>query len=193
MDPHLPYRSSTPVPRPDIGRDLDRFETHLRRLQIEYEKFFNGALALPPEELRRSLQTELRRLRNLSQLSSVDQFRLNGVEARFNSYHELFHRRLRDHEEGRSAGAAVQRPRPAFDPRDGVDLGESLDPKAVEALYVGLAQGASAPKFDLDAFGKYLQGQVKSIREKTGCSHVRFRLQEDAGKIRLKAKPVKAD
>ena len=192
MDPYQPYRTPTPRVRPDLGRDLDRFENHLRRLQIDFEKFFNGALTLPPEELRRSLQDELRRMRGLSQLSSVDQFRLNGVEARFNSYHELFHRRLRDYEEGRIS-ATSQRIRQELDPHDGVELGETLDPRAVEALYVGLAQGSAAPKFDLHAFGKYLQSQVASIREKTGCSRVRFRLHDEAGRVRLKAKPVKAD
>ncbi|MEM9290192.1 MAG: hypothetical protein AAGD01_00760 [Acidobacteriota bacterium] len=171
--------------------ELSRFETRLRQLRIEYEKFFNGALLVPPEEERLNLQAELRRLRQLPQLTSVESFRLNGLEARFNSFSELFQRRVRDREEGRTPRAAAAAPveeRP--DARAGIVVDSSLPPDAVEALYVGLAQGGSAPKFDLDSFGRYLGQQLSSIQQKTGASRVQFRLQEKDGKLRLKAKPI---
>lgn len=193
MDPYQPYRAKKAQTRPDLGRDLDRFEANLQRLRVEFEKFFNGALALPPDELRQQLSDELRRLRGISQLSSVDQFRLNGAEARFNSYHELFNRRLRDLEEGRAAAPVAVPEIRKHDPRRGVEIGERADAEAVESLFAGLAAGPTPPKFDLDTFGRYLEKQAATIRQKTGCKTVRFRLEDDAGKIRLKAKPVQGE
>ena len=64
-------------------------------------------------------------------------------------------------------------------------------PEAVEALYNGLAsRPGDGPKFDLDSFEKYLARQVAALREKTGCDQVQFRLAEEDGKLKLKARPV---
>jgi hypothetical protein len=125
----------------------------------------------------------------------VDSFRLADLEARYNSYNELFNRRLRDIEEGRHKPyhvvAFVERPR--YDPRSGIVFGSDVDPEAAEALYHGLASGVSeGPKFDLDSFQTYLKRQAAAIREKTGCNEVQFRVAEEDGKLKLKARPVPA-
>jgi hypothetical protein len=175
-----------------LGETLDQLSREIRKMQIEFERFFNGGLPIPPEELRTRIQTQIRQFRNLN-LTALDSFRLGDLEARFNSYNELFNRRLRDREEGRQPGAArVALPeRQRFDPREGITFGGSFDPEAVEALYHGLASGSGdGPKFDLDSFEKYLARQVASLREKTGCDQVQFRLAEEDGKVKLKARPV---
>lgn len=179
-------------PAAGIGEDLDRLSVEIRQLQIEFERFFNGALPIPPEELRTRIQTQIRNFRNLN-LTSADSFRLGAVEARFNSYNEMFNRRLRDREEGRHPGAvrATAPERRRYDAREGITFGASPDPEAVEALYQGLSSGAGdGPKFDLDSFEKYLARQVAALREKTGCDQVQFRLAEEDGKVKLKARPV---
>ena len=47
-------------------------------------------------------------------------------------------------------------------------------------------------RFDLDSFGRYLQQQVASIQQKTGCAEVQFRVAVEDGKVKLKAKPLTA-
>lgn len=188
---------ATPVPAsrrpvPGIGEALDLLARDIRLLQIEYEKFFNGALPVPPDDFRQRVQTQLRNLRNTTTTSAVDNFRLADLEARFNSYNELFNRRVRDLEEGRHR---AHRPVPAevrrFDPRKGIVVGESVDPEAAEALYQGLASGAGdGPRFDLDSFQTYLVRQAAAIRAKTGCAEVQFRLADEEGKLKLKARPL---
>ena len=127
--------------------------------------------------------------------TAVDSFRLSDMEARFNSYNELFNRRLRDSEEGRHL-AARPAPPPAprrYDPAQGIVFGDRIDPQAAEALYQGLAASpGDGPRFDLDSFQTYLARQVTAIREKTGCTEVQFRLAAEDGKIKLKARPVAA-
>jgi hypothetical protein len=180
-------------PGPALGEALDQLARDIRQLQIDFERFFNGGLPLPPEEQRTRVQTQLRNLRNISMTSAVDSFRLNDLEARFNSYNELFNRRIRDVEEGRRGPhkvfAFVERQR--FDPRGGIVFGSDIDPEAAEALYHGLSAGAGdGPRFDLDSFQTYLRRQTAAIREKTGCTEVQFRVAEEEGKLKLKARPV---
>lgn len=178
---------------PALSETLDQLGQDIRKLQVDFERFFNGGLHLPPEELRTRIQNQIRALRNLTLTTSVDNFRLGDLEARFNSYNELFNRRVRDREEGRHLAArpAVAE-RPRYDPEAGIVFGAKVDPEAVEALYQGLAGRGEGPKFDLDSFQTYLARQAAALREKTGCNEVQFRLANEDGKLKLKARPVPA-
>jgi hypothetical protein len=182
-----------PVRAPALGEVFDQLARDIRQLQIDGERFFNGGLPVPPEELRNRIQAQIRNLRTLKITSTLDSFRLGDLEARFNSSNELFNRRLREREEGRRPGVVHAAPpeRRRYDPREGITLGGSFDSEAVEALYQGLAsRPGDGPKFDLDSFEKYLARQIAALREKTGCDQVQFRLAEEDGKVKLKARPV---
>lgn len=188
---------------PAVSEAIDRLAAEIRQLRVDFERFFSGALPFPPDELRRRVQADLRQLRNVNAMTAVERFRLGDLEARHNSYDELFSRRLRDREEGRlRAGQAPvaspppQAPPPRYDPAAGIAIGASPDPRAVAALYEGLTTvgpaggSAEGPRFDLASFGSYLQRQAAAIRDKTGCAEVQFRLAAEDGKLKLKARPV---
>ena len=178
---------------PGVSDALDQLDRDIQKLRVDFERFFNGALPFPPEELRGRVQAQLRNLRGMTMLTAVDNFRLGDFEARFNSYNELFNRRLRDTEEGRQLVRGAPSPAPRrYDPQAGILVGDGVDPEAVEALYQGLAASPGGPRFDLDSFQTYLTRQVAAIREKTGCTQVQFRLATEDGKVKLKARPVAA-
>lgn len=174
---------------------IDRLDQAVRELRIEWEKFFNGAVVVPPEELRQEIQQEIRGLRNANLRGVAENYRLSQVEARFNSFSELYGRRLRQSEEGRGPGLPALKDRaPRHDPQRGVILGERVDTAAAEALYQALAEGsAQAPSFDLESFRSYLERQVGALKAKTGCTRVRFRLEPDGDRLKLKAKPLGSD
>jgi hypothetical protein len=173
---------------------LDQLGERIEQWKIEFERFLAGALPLPPDEMRARIVRELRELRTVPLRSAAEQFRLSSIEARFNSYSELNHRRLREREEGRTARPTpAAGARPALDPAIGIVITDRLESDAVEALYGALSrQSASAPPMELDAFRGYLSRQIESIRIKTGCDAVQFRLAAEEGKLKLKAKPVGA-
>ena len=201
---------------PTVSESIDYLAGEIRQLRVDFERFFSGALLIPPDELRRRVQARLRQLRSLNSMSAVDRFRLGDLEARHNSYDELFTRRLRDREEGRLRAGPVSPPplltppRPssaAGNPRGaagaaadpgagGIVIGADPDPRAVAALYAQVTAadapggGAEGPRFDLASFGSYLQRQAAAIRAKTGCDEVQFRLAAEDGKLRLKARPL---
>jgi hypothetical protein len=175
-----------------LGEEIDLLAKALQQLKIDFERFFAGALPFPPDELRGKVQLQIRALRGISSASAVDSFRLSDLEARYNSYNELFSRRLRDNEEGRRRVGMPppSQQAPRFDARQGILVANEAAPQAIEALYQGLVAGGDAPRFDLASFGSYITRQASAIRQKTGCASVQFRLVEEEGKLKLKARPV---
>lgn len=181
----------------EADRELDQVEREIRQLKIEFEKFFNGALDVPPVQMRSRLAMRLKKLRNANVKSVVTGFRLSNLEARFSSLREITERRLRQHEEGRAPDGRPVREVSTrrFDPSRGIVFGDTVEPAAVEALYDGLqTRPGQGPRFDLDSFRTYLERQARAIRDKTGCTSVQFRLADGGdGHMKLKARPVRTD
>jgi hypothetical protein len=186
-------KSAAPAPQARVQEALDQLARDIQQMRIEFERYFSGGLPIPPEETRNRVQAQLRNLRGVTMNGAADGFRLGSLEAQFNTYNELYNRRLRDREEGRKAvSRVVVAEKPRYDPLGGITLGSRIESEAAEALYRGLASGGGEVKFDLDSFQTYLARQVEAIRQKTGCEQVQFRLAEEEGKLKLKAKPVTA-
>ena len=149
---------------------LDKLERDVHHLRVEFDRYFNGALDLPPHDIVEELKGRIRNLRNTAK-TSIDKFRLNTLEAKFNSYKEMFSRRVRNIEEGRE-----RRPRrgdalPRMNVQDGVMVSGRIDEASAAAIYQGLYSGTSkAEKIDLGKFRGYLDQQAKTIRQKPGAS-----------------------
>lgn len=173
-------------------RELDQVEADIKALQVDFRRFFAGDLALPPLEGVERLGAKFRRFHTASIKSAVLRFRVQQLEARYNSYRELFGRQLRDLEEGRTQrgpGGGGTGPS-APDPHDGIVLGDGPRGEGVEALFGGLHKGGQS-KLDLETFRTYIDRQVDLIRQKTGCRDVQFRLTTEDGKVKLKAKALR--
>lgn len=170
-------------------REIAALDRTINRYRIDCQRFFAGDLKLPPDELREEIAAKLRRLRSSKLATSADNFRLGSMEARFQSHSELFGRRLRELEEG-PRQRPDERPELAHNPREGVILSRD---GAVEALYKGLymTSGRSNTSMDLERFRGHLQKQAEAIRAKTGCREIQFRIAEEDGKMKIKAKPIK--
>jgi hypothetical protein len=177
---------------PDVERLLDHMSALIERFRVESERFLNGVHDADAESLQNRIQRRLRELRAVPIKSAVENFRLTGLEARFNSLSERFGRRLREQEEGRGPAHAADEAR-ELDPERGIVLGRSADPSAVEALLAGLARHGAASKLDLDSFRGYLLKQIDQIHRKTGADRVQFRLAREEGKVKIKARPVGSD
>jgi hypothetical protein len=170
--------------------DLDRLEQDIHNLRIDFERFFNGDLDVPPEPFRESIRGQIASLQGATK-SPVDAFRLGALEARFQSYSELFNRRLRGRELQHAPTRHHRPPRAAVDPSAGIVLGRHFDADGVAPLYQHLYRDQRAISMDLGAFTDYLARQHQLIRERTGCTKVSFRIVEEDGKKKLKAKPVR--
>jgi hypothetical protein len=178
----------------EIQASIERLDQDIRQLKIDFERFFNGSLPIPPEESREEVKRQIRRLRSKHIHALVDRFRVSTLEARFNTLNELFNRRLRDYEEGSSMpGARPASPTPpSYDPYEGIVVGEAPPPEAIQALYRELYNDDTpTAQSNFRKFHTYLLGQMNVIRERSGCDEVKFRVATEDGAVKLKAKPVR--
>jgi hypothetical protein len=176
----------------DIRTAIDRLDHDIQQLKIDFERFFNGGLPMPPEEFRQAVRGQIRTLRTKPIHALVDRFRINTLEARFNTLNELFNRRLRDREEGVATRAAATPTARRYDPYQGIVVGASPPSEAIQALYEELYRSDKpAPPANFNRFESYLLRQMAEIRDRTGCTEVKFRVASEGGKLKLKAKPVR--
>ncbi len=70
-------------------------EEDIRRLKIDFDIFFNGAVKRPPLEARARVESQIKRLLDNRSLTYAQRYRLNALVSRFTSYRELWRRILR--------------------------------------------------------------------------------------------------
>ncbi len=199
-----------------LAEDLDLIESSIRRLQVEWEKFFGGVEKKPPNDMKTRLETLLRQYANVEVRASGDRFRYQTLLARYNTFNELWSKRLRALEEGRPLGVhglkadklppaptlPHEPPPPPVAARAAAGDGREVrvshperDEGAVRKLYDGfvrarmLAGETGAVKYE--SFQKLIAQQATRILNDKGASAVDFRLETKDGKVSLKAKVVK--
>lgn len=78
-----------------IDKQLGKLDDDVRRLKIEFDIFFNGAVKRPPLEARARLESQIKRMLDNRALSYAQRYKLNSLVGRFTSYRELWRRTLR--------------------------------------------------------------------------------------------------
>lgn len=189
-----------------IDDDLDLIERSMRQLQIEWEKFFSGVEKRPPSELKARLEGLIRRYDPGDIRNNAARFRYQTLQARYNTFSELWSKRLRAVEEGRPIAGYVPRttapseaePVPQAPPRTPGEY-RVRDPGAGDETVRGLyqrflearKQTGEAVNVKFDNFQKLIAQQASRILSEKGAQAVDFRLETKDGKVSLKAKAVK--
>ena len=194
-----------------LNEDLDILEKSIRQLQIEWEKFFSGIERKPPVDLRTKLEAMIRRYSNTEIRNNTERFRFQNLASRYQTFAELWAKRLRAMEEGRPVGlhgkAATLAPPPHHSPAVVERLASAAranevrvkdptgDTEAVRSLFNRFLEArkeageSGAVKFE--SFQKIIAQQSTRILNEKGASAVDFRLETKDGKVSLKAKPVR--
>jgi hypothetical protein len=192
-----------------LEEDLQELETAIRRLGVEWDKFFAGVEKKPPNDLKRSTDALFRRHAHAELKNATDRFRYQTLTAKYNTLSELWAKKLRLREEGKAFGvhglkAEVLPPPPPPPPRgragarDGAEVrvgNPERDAEAVRTLYdrfvaARVAAGEAAP-VRFETFHKQISQQSSRLLSEKGGSAVDFRLETKDGKVSLKAKIVK--
>jgi hypothetical protein len=195
-----------------LNEDLDILEKSIRQLQIEWEKFFSGIERKPPVDLRTKLENMIRRYSNAEIRNNTERFRFQNLASRYQTFAELWAKRLRAMEEGRPVGlhgkAAVMAPPPHHSPAVVERLASAAratnevrvkdpagDTDAVRALFdrflAARKQAGETGAVKFESFQKVITQQSERILNEKGASAVDFRLETKDGKVSLKAKPVR--
>ena len=196
-----------------LNEDLDVLEKSIRQLQIEWDKFFSGIERKPPVDLRTKLEGMIRRYSNAEIRNNTERFRFQNLASRYQSFAELWAKRLRAMEEGRPVGlhgkaaamamppmTASHAPEPHAPPAprasNEVRVKDPVaDTDAVRSLFYRFLEArkqsgeGGAVKFE--SFQKIIAQQSTRILNEKGASAVDFRLETKDGKVSLKAKAVK--
>lgn len=194
-----------------IAEDLEQIEKGIKHLQIEWEKFFGGVERKPPSDQRTRLERLIRQYASGEIRNATERFRYQTLTARYNTFNELWNKRLRALEEGRPMGLHGRAlamheqlaPPPLFlseaapPPRAGEIRVESpeLDVEAVRALFERFLdarqQAGEKGGVKFESFQKLITQQTTRIITEKGAYAVDFRLETKDGKVSLKAKAVK--
>lgn len=186
---------------------LDEFEQGIFLLKIEYEKYFNGIEKLEPQRPRDAMRRLLRDLLLDCPNNTAQQHRMQALKARFTSYelywtrnlvqiergtHPKFKFRAKMHEDERRR--LDQEAEARAEARQRADKKRKED-RAWQALYDKYVETrrACGQSTDVD-FGRVrdtLKKQVHAIKKQTGARSVKFRVQVEDGKAKVKAIPVR--
>jgi len=181
---------------PDVDADLDRLESGLRQLKIQYDMFFAGSLPKQPYELRAQLERLIKRYSNAPIRKYATRFHFNALVSRYNSLSELWSKTLRTMEEGdRPAPALLDRARNGertlavcrvTDPRSEHETLRQLHARYLEARK---KSGERGGRLTFEAFVQGISSQAEQLRKKAGCEKVELRLVVADRKVHLKARP----
>ena len=194
-----------------LSEDLDQLNTSIRQLQTKWEMFFSGIERKPPSELQRKVEGVIRQYAFQEIRNNTERFRYQSLTARYNTFNELWQKRLRAREEGKAFGVhglkADVLPPPAPErehvvPAGGGGTGREFrvaspegDDAAVRALYdryveerERLGEGGAPP---YESFRQLIGQQTTKILGDKGAKAVDFRLDSSHGKVSLKARIVK--
>ena len=196
-----------------LTEDIEILNSNIRQLQTKWEMFFAGIENKPPNELQRRVEKIIREYAFQDIRNNTDRFRYQTLTARYNSFNELWQKRLRAREEGKAFGvhglkADVLPPPPPPPERNrpmsagGGGTGREFrmgntegDDAQVQALYQRyveererLGEG-NAPAYE--SFRQLIGQQTAKILGDKGARAVDFRLDSSQGKVSLKARIVK--
>lgn len=79
-----------------IEKQLAKLEDDIRRLKIDFGIYFSGGLKRPPLEARARIEAALKRIADDRHLSYAQRFHYNTIVNRYNSYRELWRRKLKE-------------------------------------------------------------------------------------------------
>jgi hypothetical protein len=205
-----------------IDEELNLMESHLRRLKIEYEIFFNNPQKKPPSDLEWKVLALLRKFSDGGRMSFSQRFRYNEIAQRYAIYSDLWRKKARIREEGyrrpQDALLSVQGVRPEEHVPEHKVYGLShaateaasdgsrafvvhcADPGAesdkVEKLFLALSDAKKKTgenvSGSLDSFKSFVQKKTEEIRKQHGCQTVEYVVEVQDGKAKLRAKAAKA-
>jgi len=200
-----------------IDEELSLLDSHLRRLKIEYEIYFNNPTKKPPTDIEWKVLTLLRKFSDGGRMNFSQRFRYNELAQRYAIYSDLWRKKARIREEGyrrpQDALLSIQGVRPeeheVTHKAYGVGKGPAAaapepqpfsirctDPTAereqVERLYNVLTESkkrsGEAVTGNFESFNTFVQKKTEQLRKQHGCHSVEYSVELQDGKVKLKAK-----
>jgi hypothetical protein len=185
----------------DTQKELQTLVVELKKLEVEYNGFFSGREKRPPLQTRARLEALLKRLDRGVLETSTDRFRFQTLQARFQTFADLWDRGLRAREEGRPGPfmhPQRESTRKPAEPESRVlHVTAFRDPlremDKLHSLYDSLMDARRANGDDVVPFHRFaalVKDQVSKLRD-SGSPEVAFRVAVKEGKVNFTARGLK--
>jgi hypothetical protein len=184
-----------------VEEQLTRLEEDIRRLKIEFDIYFNGAVKRAPYDTKMRVEAHIKRLGDDRSLTFAQRYHYNSLAARYAAFRDMWRRTMQGREEGRDAGAAARATarasaagtveRTTFLCSDG-----HKDLKTVKELFKALVEakqkcGEATEDLSFPRFHRLIAAKTDTLKENLGCDRVLFSVDVDGGHVSFKAKADK--
>ncbi len=184
----------------EVEEALEELDINIKRLRIEYEQFFKGAMKREPQQLLGKVQKTISKLANDPPRRVALKFRFNSLVARFQSMRQLWGRIMREMEAGtykpdqfRMKLHRQQRQETGAQPAAASANAEAPPPKSgidrlQEALMAARRKTGEHQPVDREKLGQMIENQTRAIRQKFGGdASVSFQVVVEEGRAKLRA------
>lgn len=170
--------------------DMALLTRKMKQLETEYEQWFSGALLTPPWQTQKVVDEIVRRYGRNPPQSLMERSVFMMHQAKYNSYSEMWARRMRLKEEGKLLTGKEERVKRALQTDKSAETGKDEFRKVFDS-YVAAKKKAGEPtgKLTYDSFRKKLSQQADKFR-KTG-KDVDFGVSIKDGKVSVVARRKK--
>jgi len=181
--------------------ELLKLEADLKQLEAEYNMFFSGRLPKPPWDTRTRVEKVVKMMDRAYIQNTGDRFRFHTLQARFQTFIDLWDRGLRAREEGRPGPfgqAQTKKDQDRRTPEDRIlHVAAFRDPvreaDKLEQLYDSLTEARKElgeQQVPFHKFAELVKAQVKKLRD-NGSREVAFRVAVKDGKVNFTARGLK--
>ena len=164
-------------------------QEHIRK----WKRFFAGAENVPPQIERERINRRIRLLSEQTINRRADQFRIEQLQHRFQTYSMNWERMLREREEGRSVSGHTNPSLRATDVTNAPPAA-SVNTTEEEALFdrycAAKTECGVEVKVDRETFDAQIASQRQRIEERLGRK-VRFEVRVEGDKVRVVARKTK--
>ena len=194
VENRLPEDSLRTVHRRELDLELDRLESKIAELRVQYEQHFIDILPQPPAKLQREVVVLMRKLLKAPFKNSQSRFRLRTLITRYQTYHTYWERVNKQREDG-TYNRDVFRAELREKLQDDLKKQDSRSGRAeagMRQLYqsyeTALKQaGAKADNLNFDAFKKTLIKKAKQLKSEHGAKKLHYKVVLKNGKVSIKA------
>jgi hypothetical protein len=180
----------------NLDKELDILEREINELRISYEQHFSGYLPRPPEKEHAAVKRMIRTLHGSAFKNTANNFRLNVLNNRFQTYATKWERIQKQREAGTYRGdvfkANLQTKNRMALERERSKAGAA--DKQIQQLFKSYENalrknGGSTKDLDYQAFKRSLIKKADTVRKSSGAKGVGYQIVIANGKVRVKANP----
>jgi len=179
--------------------DMASFVRDFKLLEREYEQWFSGALPTPPWDTQKKCERIVREYNRNPPRNLSEQTIFSMHQAKFNTYMEMWNRRMRLKEEGKlptgrsERSKRVPQPTAPREPGAGGGGGDDHYRKVFESYVAAKQQaGEATGKIKFESFKSALKKQADQLKASRGIQNVNFGVSVKDGKVSVVARKKKS-